>query len=121
MNILLADDDPKIHLILKMWLNRNGHNVDCVQDGQAALHKLNHQTYDGLITDMNMPLMKGVDLINALSNCAVKPQWVILLTSRCDLNDIKNRISGIEVSIFNKPFSPAALTEVINGYSEGIQ
>ena len=113
MRILLADDDPKIHLIIKLWLSRNGHEVESAYNGREALDKLQNENFDGLITDVNMPLMKGVDLVNAIRQLPHQPALKILLTSRCDLNQLHEQIDLPGVHLFNKPFSPAALADLI--------
>ena len=117
MRILLADDDPKIHLIVKLWLQRNKHQVDSVNNGVEALEKIKQEKYDCLITDVNMPLMKGVDLIKAALPLENQPPLIILMTSRCDLGELKAEIDSAQVHLFNKPFSPASLAELIENLS----
>ena len=113
MKILFADDDSKLHLIVRLWLEKSGLEMDSAFNGQDALRQLQDKDYDGLITDVNMPLINGIELIQKaveLPNC---PELIILLTSRCDLGQLKEQIDVSRVQIFNKPFSPAKLLELI--------
>lgn len=118
MKILLVDDDHKIHLVVKMWLNRNGHVVESAYNGQEALERLKNEVFQGLITDVNMPLMKGVDLVNAIQQLPNKPQMIVLLTSRCDINQMREQLESTDVHLLNKPFSPAVLAELFENISE---
>jgi len=117
MKILLADDDSKIHLIVQLWLRRNGHDVVSVYNGRDALTKLREGDFDGLITDVNMPLLKGVDLVKQTLLLPLVPRMIIVLTSRCDLAQLKQDLDDPRVHIFNKPFSPSALAELIESLS----
>ena len=118
MKILLADDDPKIHLIVKMWLRRNNHLVESANHGVEALDMIKKSDYDCLITDVNMPMLKGVDLIKAVQQLSNQPKLIILMTSRCDLAKLKAQVNSPDVHLFNKPFSPAALSELIENLSQ---
>lgn len=113
MKILLADDDPFIHHIVTLWLNRNGHEVSNVHNGLEALAKLKKDSFDVLITDVNMPLMKGIDLVKEVLQLPQRPDLIVVLTSRCDTGQLKKDLNNPQVHLFNKPFSPAVLTELI--------
>ena len=112
MKILLADDDPFIHHIVPLWLNRNGHEVSNVHNGLEALAKLKESGFDVLITDVNMPIMKGIDLVKEVLQLPQRPDLIVVLTSRCDTGQLKKELNP-QVHLFNKPFSPAVLTELI--------
>ena len=117
MKLLFAEDDSKLHIIVKLWLEKNGIEMDSAFNGQDALRQLHAQNYDGLITDVNMPLVNGIELIQKtiqLPNC---PPLIILLTSRCDLGQLKEQVDFSRVQIFNKPFSPAKLLDLIHKMS----
>ena len=117
MKILLADDDSKIHIVVQLWLNRNGHDVDNAQNGREALAQLQQQHYDVLIADVNMPLMNGVELVRAALELPDTPALIMVLTSRCDTAELKREIGSDRVHLFNKPFSPQALIDMIEELS----
>lgn len=69
--IIIADDDFSIHTPLAILLKRSNYDVEIVGDGQAALAKiksgrLSNQPFDLLITDIEMPRMTGLELIDEL-------------------------------------------------------
>jgi len=121
MRILLADDDTKIHIIVRMWLKKKGHRVESVNNGKDALTALRKTPFDILITDVNMPLLNGVDLVKEALIVEPSPKLIIMLTSRCDNEQLKNYFASPKVHLHNKPFSPAALTELIETLNKNYQ
>ena len=117
MKILLADDDSKIHMILRMWLTRDGHDLDHASNGCEAIERLDQGSFDVLISDVNMPLMTGVDLAKAALDRPDCPELIVLLTSRCDTHELAKEIGSPRVHLMNKPFSPAELAKLINELS----
>jgi CheY-like chemotaxis protein len=113
MRILLADDDPKIHLIISLWLRRKSHDLEAACNGRQALARLQEGGFEGLIADVNMPLMNGVQLVHAALELPAPPRLIVLLTSRCDLPQLRREIDSPRVHFFNKPFSPQALADLI--------
>jgi len=114
MQILFADDDPKLHIIVSLWLRRQGHTIVSAKNGRSAYERLQEGVFDGLITDVNMPLMNGLELAELALGLSAGPAFVIILTSRCDVADLRKRFDDERVTIFSKPFSPSVLTELID-------
>ena len=120
MNILLADDDTKIHLIVSMWLQKNGHWVELASHGRQALEKLKQGGFDCLITDVNMPLMNGVELVRETLKLPHQPEFILVLTSRCDIPQLREQLKDPKVHVCNKPFSPAVLADMVQKLSSEI-
>lgn len=64
--ILVVDDEISILLLSTEVLIHHGYEVDTAGDGAAAWQKLITERYDLLITDQNMPIVTGVELVNKL-------------------------------------------------------
>ncbi|CNG74193.1 putative virulence sensor protein [Yersinia intermedia] len=62
LNILIADDHPNNRLLLRRQLDKLGYHIDEAIDGIQALELVKRNTYDLLITDINMPNMDGITL-----------------------------------------------------------
>ncbi len=60
LRILAADDHPVNQLMVRRFLERLGHSVELVQDGEEALERLRSQTYDLVLMDVQMPGMDGL-------------------------------------------------------------
>ncbi|HBF33909.1 TPA: sigma-54-dependent Fis family transcriptional regulator, partial [Candidatus Sumerlaeota bacterium] len=61
--ILIADDEPGMQAALREVLTRQGYQVQTASDGVAALAILESEPFDLLITDVRMPEMGGIELL----------------------------------------------------------
>ena len=64
--ILVAEDSPTTHEILKMLLSQRGHHVDIAVDGEQALEALRQNTYDVALLDFHLPKMDGLQVATTL-------------------------------------------------------
>ena len=104
--ILIVDDDVKLTVLLREYLELEGFVVDSVHDG-AALFQKNHEKYELLVLDVMMPGMSGVEILKRLRETSQVP--VIMLTARDGEND---RILGLETGADDygpKPVNPREL------------
>jgi len=62
-SILVADDETTICESLKRALEKDGHQVDIVHDGKAAIASIGNKFYDLVITDLKMPGAGGLDVL----------------------------------------------------------
>ncbi|MES2626833.1 MAG: MHYT domain-containing protein [Pseudomonadota bacterium] len=60
LNILIADDISQNLDLLRGQLEKDGHAVTSVMDGQQAFEKIQHQAFDLILMDVQMPLMDGL-------------------------------------------------------------
>ncbi len=60
--ILLAEDDDSMRGFLAAALRRAGHDVQDYADGEGALHALEREVFDLLLTDIVMPGLDGIEL-----------------------------------------------------------
>jgi len=63
--ILVVDDEPGIRVMLSAALKREGHEVLLATDGQSALATLETGPVDLVVTDIRMPGMSGIELLDA--------------------------------------------------------
>ncbi|OPA93047.1 hybrid sensor histidine kinase/response regulator [Pseudomonas fluorescens] len=66
LNILVIDDYPANRTLLSQQLNYLGHRVTEAQDGAHGLRAWRNESFDVIITDCNMPIMNGYDLVRAI-------------------------------------------------------
>lgn len=64
--ILIVDDEQDIRDIARLLLESAGYMVLCAEDGRTALKLIEDERVDLVVTDMLMPEMDGVELINEL-------------------------------------------------------
>jgi len=65
-SILLVDDEPALLRGIGRYLTGLGHEVTSASNGREALEALARATPDVLITDINMPDMDGIEILNEL-------------------------------------------------------
>ena len=111
--ILVAEDDAHIMRVLCIWLKRNGHQVTEAPDGLAAQDALKADSFDLLVTDVNMPRLDGVSLVEWMREEAGSAVPVIMMTSRCDQKVLAGKMAHWNVVLHPKPFSPSRLASVI--------
>ncbi|HUH67250.1 MAG TPA: response regulator [Syntrophales bacterium] len=61
MRILVVDDSPEIVKILSCTMELSGHEVDEAYDGIDAVDRIRDNIYDVVITDAEMPRMRGIE------------------------------------------------------------
>ena len=62
-HILIADDDENMRRLLQIRLEMRGHICQEAEDGSRALDALQSHDFDIVITDQEMPVMKGLELL----------------------------------------------------------
>ena len=66
--ILVVDDEQIIRESLSYILKKEDYHVDEAENGKIAYEKLLRETYDLVITDLEMPEMKGIELLEKIRN-----------------------------------------------------
>ncbi|SNY47425.1 response regulator transcription factor [Paractinoplanes atraurantiacus] len=121
--ILIADDDPKHAQLIRLYLEREGHQVITVGDGRSALDVARARKPDLLVLDVMMPLVDGLDVCRILR--AESDVAILLVTARSSENDM---LLGLDIGADDymaKPVSPRELTARVRallrraGSSEG--
>lgn len=111
--VLVAEDDPHILRVISMWLKRQGHEVLEARNGLAARDSLQTEAVDILVTDVNMPGLDGLELIESVLPQQRVRQGVVVLTNRWDHGEIRERLAKWGVHVLPKPFSPSRLSGLI--------
>lgn len=111
--ILVVEDDAHISRVVCLWLKRNGHEVLTASDGRSALEMVRTNRPDLLLTDVNLPHMDGLELLQAVRTQGLMDAPAIMLTSRCDQTEIAARAASLGAVVHAKPFSPVHLMEAI--------
>ncbi len=105
--ILVVDDERNIVQLARLYLNKEGFQVEGAYDGAQALEKAKTLRPDLIILDIMMPEMDGLSVCKELRKTSNVP--IIILTARTDDVD---RIVGLELGAddyVTKPFNPREL------------
>ncbi len=111
--VVLAEDDAHILRVVSLWLKQNRHTIYEASNGRKALELVRAHQPDLLITDMNMPVMDGVELTRACAEENLPKVGTVMLTSRCDQKYLQACLEGLNVVLHPKPFSPSRLMDEV--------
>lgn len=102
--ILVVDDEDRIRRLIRMYLEREGYDIEEAEDGDTALKMALETDYDLILLDLMLPGMDGIDVCEQVRKKKATP--IIMLTAR---GEEANRVQGFEVGADDyvvKPFSP---------------
>ncbi|MGD0821038.1 MAG: response regulator [Desulfomonilia bacterium] len=112
--ILSVDDSASIRQLVTFTLQNEGYDVVEAVDGQDALVKAKSTTVDMVITDLNMPNVDGIQLIQALrSDPAFKFTPIVMLTTESAMNKKDAGKQAGATGWIVKPFKPEQLIAVV--------
>jgi len=113
--ILAVDDMRSMRELVKSVLEKQGHTVTIMDDGDSALSFARTASVDLVISDINMPKMTGLELITELRNLPNYANTPILMLTTEDAAEKKQtaRSAGANGWI-QKPFNPERLISAVN-------
>ena len=122
MKILVVDDFATMRGIIKNLLRDLGYNnVAEADDGQTALPILRAGDFDFLITDWNMPIMTGLDLLKAVrGDVRLAKLPILLVTAEAKRDQIVEAAQAGVNGYVVKPFTANILKEKIDKIFERI-
>ena len=113
--VLIVEDDPVFRRVMGFSIARNGLTVESVGNGQDAYERLCQGGIHFLVTDQQMPICSGLELLEKLaSNPDIQCPPVILCTAKgleLDSQGLEERYKL--VAVMHKPFSPRKLSDLI--------
>jgi two-component system response regulator GlrR len=110
--ILIADDDPATLTGLRGLLMAWGYEVETAPNGRVALEKIPSAQPAAVITDVVMPVMSGLELLDAVRN--TRPSMpVIVLTAHSSLDSLLVATAEGAFAYLPKPVEIAKLKSVI--------
>jgi DNA-binding NtrC family response regulator len=112
-SILVVDDDELMRTFIATVLREDGHAVDIAPDGKTGLNKIRNRDFDLVVTDLKMPDMSGVDLMQAGREAKPALPWVII-TAYGSINNAVEAMKAGAADYLTKPFkNPEELRHVI--------
>ncbi|WP_347987402.1 response regulator [Methylomonas sp. AM2-LC] len=117
--ILAVDDSASMRQMVSFTLKGAGYNVVEAVDGLDALNKAKAQTFDCVVTDVNMPNKDGISLIKdlrALPNYKFTP--MLMLTTESGMDKKQQGKDAGATGWIVKPFNPDQLLKTIKKVME---
>ncbi|VAX33756.1 Signal transduction histidine kinase CheA [hydrothermal vent metagenome] len=115
-NILIVDDSLSIRKFVSILLRQKGYRVYTASNGMEALAVIDEQPVDLIITDLEMPVMHGYELLRELRRKELSKNIpVVILTSRGSEKHKEKAASLGAKEYLVKPFEEASLLETVRG------
>lgn len=118
LRVLIVDDSPMARKHISRVLQNldiREENIDTAENGEEALQMVNRNYYDFVVSDYNMPVMDGKELIDRIRNESTQSSIpVLMVTSETD----SNRLAAVQqagvAAICDKPFDPTTVRQLIS-------
>lgn len=112
MKILAIDDSETMRGMVKQTLEMGGYEVELAVDGKDGIAKFQADTFDLIVTDINMPVMDGITFIVEVRKLDKDIPVLTLTTESEDNMKQKGSEAGANGWIV-KPFRPAQFLDII--------
>jgi response regulator RpfG family c-di-GMP phosphodiesterase len=115
--ILVVDDEKVIRDMLADFLGMEGYVVRTAEDGTSALGELEKGHYDLVISDLKMPRMGGIQLLDAIGKTAPDALTVIMT----GFGTVETAIDAMKRGAYDYVLKPFKLDEVVHVVQRGIE
>ena len=118
--VLLVDDELHILRAAEYKLKMSGFEVFCAQDGVEAWELINSESPDLVVTDLQMPRLNGLELIEKIRGCEATAHLPIIMLTAKGFELVSDDVARqMEVyDVVAKPFSPRELCQRIRASLE---
>jgi len=110
LKLLYVEDNENARVQTLKMLKNFFHDIDVAKDGQEGLQKYKKNSYDLVLTDINMPKMDGLEMSKEILKLNPE-QYIIILSA---YNDSENLEECIEIGITNFLHKPVDLEKIVN-------
>jgi signal transduction histidine kinase len=110
--VLVADDDPDIRQLLSDRLQAYGYCAETAVDGAHALNIMQVETFDGLILDIEMPDMDGLDVLQQIRSRDLRMPVIMVTASGSKDRAVQAVSMGAQAYVL-KPFDPKELQHIV--------
>jgi two-component system response regulator FlrC len=110
--ILIVDDDDNMREAMVMTVSRMGVKVDFATDGQEGFDKASKTPYDLIISDMRMPNVDGMGMMNMLQTAGIATPLCFVTA----FGTVDNAVEALKLGAYDyilKPFAPEVIEELV--------
>jgi len=107
--IILVDDDRSFLRVYSKILQRQGYNVEAIDNGKEALKVIKNRYFDLVISDVVMPGMGGIELLKALKKLSIDTQ-IIMLSGK---GTVKDAVKAMRLGAYNYLLKPVDIEELL--------
>ncbi|MBM4333043.1 MAG: sigma-54-dependent Fis family transcriptional regulator [Deltaproteobacteria bacterium] len=117
-SLLVVEDDPEMRRTLSEGLSNNGYMLQLAENAGAALRLFEEKPFDLVISDVQLPDMNGLNLLDALKSKS-RHTPVIMMTG---FGTVKNAVEAMKKGAFDfilKPFSLKIMEQLVESALQG--
>jgi DNA-binding NtrC family response regulator len=110
--ILIVEDDPTVGESLRLLLKKKGHDILLASNGKEALQLFRHKVVDLVVTDVVMPKMDGIELLEAVKG--LRPATEVIVISA--QGTIEKAVQAMKLGAFDfieKPINPRIISLLV--------
>jgi DNA-binding NtrC family response regulator len=119
ISILIVDDEESVRDSLTLWFTEDGYRVECAENAKKALLILESDTFDIILTDLKMPGMDGLELLQRIKSLN-KDSIIIVMTAFASVDTAVKALKEGAFDYVTKPFDPDDLSHLIRNASRQI-
>jgi DNA-binding NtrC family response regulator len=116
--LLVVDDEKNLRLVVQKEMDRQGHEVECAEDGEAAWTMLEEQDFDVVLCDINMPRLDGMGLLRRTRERSQNPPEMIMLTGQAT---VESAIEAMKLGAYDyltKPYRIGELSALVTAAAD---
>jgi DNA-binding NtrC family response regulator len=110
--VLIVDDEPGILRMFRTALGGAGFDIEEASDGRIALERLAKESFDVVVSDINMPGYGGLELLRSVHG-KYPDMPVIMMTGKPSVDTSNKAMEHGAVRYLIKPVFPAALKDAV--------
>lgn len=113
--VLVVEDDPVILRLLEVNFELEGFTVVLAHDGEEGIAAAKSERPDIIVSDIMMPKVSGIELVEALkADQTTAGIPIILLSAKAQTGDLKSGLDSGADDYVTKPFEPLELVDHVN-------
>ena len=115
--ILVIDDEPDLRTLYELTLLREGYRVETAGSVQDALHLIDAQRFDVIITDMRLPDGLGIEILTHMRS-SQRPERCIVITAH---GSAENAVESLKAGAFDYLTKPVDLKQFRAAIASAVQ
>lgn len=113
--IIIVDDEPVVLRVMRLALERAGHDVEACANGHDALEAVCNEPPDALITDIEMPRMSGEELCHEIHRLMPNRRYPIFVSTSLTAIEHRRWSNSIpNLHFLEKPISARRLVSLLD-------
>jgi two-component system response regulator PilR (NtrC family) len=106
--VLVVDDEKSMRDLLTITLERAGHDVTAVEGGEAAIEAIRKESFDGIITDLRMPRVDGMQVLRTARD--LSPETAVIVVTAAA--STQTAVEAMKLGAYDYITKPFKLDEV---------